>query len=51
MSHKQLLVFLLASQIKVRDSRLTVVGEKGYCMIRGTHGKSGLDNHTVLVSI
>jgi Set1/Ash2 histone methyltransferase complex subunit ASH2 len=29
-----------APQIKVQDNRLTVIGDKGYCMIRATHGVS-----------
>ncbi|XP_024082819.1 set1/Ash2 histone methyltransferase complex subunit ASH2 isoform X1 [Cimex lectularius] len=29
-----------ASQLKVSDDRLTVTGEKGYCMVRATHSVS-----------
>jgi len=29
-----------APQLKVAENRLTVTGEKGYCMIRATHGVS-----------
>ena len=29
---------LLAPQLKVAENRLTVTGEKGYRMIRATHG-------------
>lgn len=28
-----------APQIKISEDRLTVTGEKGYCMVRGTHCK------------
>lgn len=28
-----------APQLRVGDDRLSVTGEKGYCMIRATHGK------------
>lgn len=31
--------FLSAPQLKVAENRLTVTGEKGYCMIRATHGE------------
>ena len=32
---------LTAPQLKVAESRLTVTGEKGYSMIRATHGNYG----------
>ena len=31
--------FFLAPQLKVAENRLTVTGEKGYRMIRATHGR------------
>ena len=31
-------VLFLAPQIKVSENRLTAAGDKGYCMIRATHG-------------
>ena len=30
---------MLAPQLKLSDDRLSVTGEKGYCMLRATHGK------------
>ena len=33
------IVLLAGPQLKLSDSRDTVTGEKGYCMIRATHGK------------
>lgn len=28
-----------APQLKIAEDRLAVTGEKGYCMVRATHGK------------
>ena len=30
---------LVAHQLKVSDDRMTVTGDKGYCVIRANHGK------------
>ena len=30
----------VAPQLKIAENRLTVTGEKGYCMVRATHGES-----------
>lgn len=30
-------VFPSASQLRVGENRLTVTGDKGYCMVRATH--------------
>ena len=29
---------MIASQLRVGEDRLTVTGDKGYCMVRATHG-------------
>ena len=31
-------ISLLATQLRVGENRLTVTGDKGYCMVRATHG-------------
>ena len=31
-------VCVSASQLRVGEDRLTVTGDKGYCMVRATHG-------------
>ncbi|XP_074618385.1 set1/Ash2 histone methyltransferase complex subunit ASH2-like isoform X2 [Acropora palmata] len=38
--HKEVLLSMndRAPQLKLSDDRLSVTGEKGYCMVRGTHG-------------
>ena len=36
-------VIFLAPQIKVSENRLTAAGDKGYCMIRATHGTSNYE--------
>ncbi len=33
-------LFTVAPQLKIAENRLTVTGDKGYCMVRATHGKS-----------
>lgn len=35
-----MLIYFSAPQLKVSEDRLSVTGEKGYCMARATHGKS-----------
>jgi Set1/Ash2 histone methyltransferase complex subunit ASH2 len=43
-----------APQLKVSDDRLSVTGDKGYSLIRGTHGKQklkGYRNFSILKSI
>lgn len=35
-------IVLVAPQLKIAENRMTVTGEKGYCMIRATHGELGL---------
>jgi hypothetical protein len=34
--------FYAAPQLKISDDRLSVTGEKGYSMVRATHGKFSL---------
>ena len=34
-----MLVLTSAIQLRLADNRLTVTGEKGYSMIRGSHGR------------
>ena len=36
------LTYCAAPQLKVAENRLTVTGDKGYCMIRTTHGETTL---------
>ncbi|XP_068702334.1 set1/Ash2 histone methyltransferase complex subunit ASH2-like isoform X1 [Montipora foliosa] len=40
--HKEVLLSMndRAPQLKLSDDRLSVTGEKGYCMVRGSHGVS-----------
>ena len=33
------LLSLTATQLRVGENRLTVTGDKGYCMVRATHGE------------
>ena len=42
-------VLFLAPQLKVSDDRMTVTGEKGYSMIRATHGKLFMANRIELL--
>ena len=37
-----ILFVFVAPQLKIAENRMTVTGEKGYCMIRATHGELSL---------
>lgn len=32
-------IFIIAPQLKISEDRLSVTGDKGYSMVRATHGK------------
>ena len=49
--HARNILCFAAPQLRVHENRLTVTGDRGYCMIRATHGKHGGGGETKLSAV